>query len=201
MTMQNQQQIVDTFAAEHPVAYGWMTTSTSGFAASLLAGLKKWGSLTPKQLAAAEKCAVQDAERAVEKALGVDPVSAAPTITIDKIENALKAARSNGIKRPKLILDSFRFTFAPPAGNNPGAIYVKQDAEYLGKIQKSKFIARPTCGEERSARIIELASDPAAAAKAHGLKTGVCSCCGRGLTDPKSVAAGIGPVCAKNYGW
>lgn len=33
-------------------------------------------------------------------------------------------------------------------------------------------------------------------AKAYGQNTGVCCCCGRLLTDPSSVAAGIGPVCA-----
>ena len=34
-------------------------------------------------------------------------------------------------------------------------------------------------------------------AKAFGHQFGVCCCCGATLTDPKSVAAGIGPVCAK----
>jgi hypothetical protein len=33
-------------------------------------------------------------------------------------------------------------------------------------------------------------------AASHGLKSGWCICCGRQLTDPESVAAGIGPVCA-----
>jgi Family of unknown function (DUF6011) len=194
-------QALETFKADHPAAYAWMTTSQSGFARSLLAGLKRYGSLTPKQPAAAEKCAVQDAERAVEKALGVDPVSTAPAITVEKIETALQSARSHGIKRPKLILDTFKFTLAPASGKNPGAIYVKQEAEYLGKIQNAKFVCSSICDSERRDRVIALAADPAAAAKAHGLKTGVCSCCGRALTDPKSVAAGIGPVCAKNYGW
>jgi hypothetical protein len=36
-------------------------------------------------------------------------------------------------------------------------------------------------------------------AKQFGAMTGVCVHCGRTLTDPKSVTAGIGPVCAKNY--
>ena len=34
-----------------------------------------------------------------------------------------------------------------------------------------------------------------------GLLTGVCACCGRTLTDPESIARGIGPVCARNRGW
>lgn len=34
-------------------------------------------------------------------------------------------------------------------------------------------------------------------AKAYGVKTGICCVCAATLTDPKSIAAGIGPVCAK----
>lgn len=36
-------------------------------------------------------------------------------------------------------------------------------------------------------------------AKAYGILTGICCCCGKDLTVPKSVAAGIGPVCAKRF--
>lgn len=35
-------------------------------------------------------------------------------------------------------------------------------------------------------------------AKAFGVETGFCCVCAKFLTDPKSVAAGIGPVCVKN---
>ena len=37
----------------------------------------------------------------------------------------------------------------------------------------------------------------AAQAREFGLAHGICACCGALLTDPKSVEAGIGPVCAK----
>lgn len=36
-------------------------------------------------------------------------------------------------------------------------------------------------------------------AKAFGVETGLCCVCGAFLTDPKSVAVGIGPVCAKRF--
>lgn len=36
-------------------------------------------------------------------------------------------------------------------------------------------------------------------AKAFGVETGLCCVCGAFLTDPKSVAVGIGPVCAKSF--
>lgn len=37
------------------------------------------------------------------------------------------------------------------------------------------------------------------AAKAYGVATGQCCVCGAELTDPKSVEAGIGPICAKMF--
>lgn len=36
-------------------------------------------------------------------------------------------------------------------------------------------------------------------AKAFGVETGICCVCGAFLTDEKSVAEGIGPVCAKRF--
>jgi len=43
--------------------------------------------------------------------------------------------------------------------------------------------------------------NPKEAVKAQGVQTNHCCCCGRELTDPVSVANGIGPVCAKNFGF
>jgi hypothetical protein len=36
---------------------------------------------------------------------------------------------------------------------------------------------------------------------AYGRATGSCSCCGRELTDPVSIEAGIGPICAGRFGF
>ena len=44
-----------------------------------------------------------------------------------------------------------------------------------------------------------IVADPLAAAKRYGHALGVCAVCGRALTDPDSIAAGIGPVCAKRF--
>lgn len=37
------------------------------------------------------------------------------------------------------------------------------------------------------------------AAAAYGIATGICACCGKTLTHPDSIAAGIGPVCRRQY--
>lgn len=50
---------------------------------------------------------------------------------------------------------------------------------------------------ETMLKVIDL--DPKAAAAAHGIESGNCSVCGRDLTDPKSIALGIGPVCLGNF--
>ncbi len=57
------------------------------------------------------------------------------------------------------------------------------------------------CAPEQEAKVLEIAQDPKGAAIAYGRMTGSCACCGRALTDKDSVAAGIGPVCAENFGW
>lgn len=50
------------------------------------------------------------------------------------------------------------------------------------------------------AALDEIERDPLAAIKAHGIATGSCGCCGRELTDPDSIALGIGPICADKLG-
>jgi hypothetical protein len=45
-----------------------------------------------------------------------------------------------------------------------------------------------------------IAVDPLAAAKLYGTELGVCGVCHKTLTDPKSIADGIGPKCAAKIG-
>jgi len=47
--------------------------------------------------------------------------------------------------------------------------------------------------------IERLAADPLAAAAAYGRDTGECGICHRELTNPESVAAGIGPICRSRF--
>lgn len=122
-------------------------------------------------------------------------------INVGKIQIAFASARANGIKRPKLRLDAFTFSRAPDTGKNAGSIYVKQGEQYLGKVTDGQFYAVRECGDERKARVIQVAAAPDQAAKAYGLRTGTCSCCGRELTNKDSIDLGIGPICAEKFGW
>jgi uncharacterized protein DUF6011 len=49
------------------------------------------------------------------------------------------------------------------------------------------------------ALIVEFNADPLEAAKKYGKLSGRCCSCGRDLTDPVSIEAGIGPVCAQRF--
>lgn len=190
---------LEGFRAEHPVVFAWLEESapTFEFATSLLEGVRKFGSLTPGQLAAAENAITRRNEARAARAARE---AAAPVVDIDRIARAFDAAQSSGIKRPKLALGDFRFSLAPATGMNAGALYVKTGDLYLGKIAGGKFTRSRDCSDVQQADILVACADPFAAAVAHGKRTGQCSCCGRELTNAESIALGIGPICRGHWG-
>lgn len=193
---------LEAFKAAHPAVWAWMDGSTFEFAVSLRQAIAKYGDLSEKQLAAAERCVEKLAAMKAEKiARDAERAIAAPTVEIAKIEQSFQNARAKGAKRPKLRLASFLFSLAPDHGKNAGAIYVTETGQYLGKIVGGRFFSVRECTKEQEAAIVAAAADPKAAAIAYGFQTGSCSCCGRELSDPASIALGIGPVCATKYGW
>ena len=54
---------------------------------------------------------------------------------------------------------------------------------------------------EADKAISHIIGDPAFASQLFGQAVGACGVCGSPLTDPESIALGIGPVCAKKYDW
>jgi hypothetical protein len=181
--------------------YAWLVAKApkSGFAASLLSGLTRYGSLTPRQLETVQRIVREDAERAAA------PKPTGVSVDISKVITSLKAARSH-ILYPKLRLAGFVFSLAGANSANAGAVYVKSNGDvYLGKIiptdTGARFLKSRDCSAETEAQVIASAQDPEAAAVAYGKEYGRCSCCGRTLTDPESIARGIGPICAEHYGW
>lgn len=190
----------------NPEEYAWMKANPNfEFAASVREALFRNGYLTDGQLAAVRRCIARNKEReAAKQAAIVQQQEAAPTCSVSKIEDAFAVAMGNGVKRPKLRLDTFIFSPAPEHGNNAGSIYVVDAAtrNYLGKITNCKFLrVRMNCTEEQEAAIVAAASDPEASAKAYGQRTGNCSVCGKGLTRNDSIDRMMGPICAEKYGW
>ena len=192
------------FAMEHDAEYVWIMASapTFSFAQNMLDAIKKYGSLTERQLASVQKCIISNAERAMNKALEqAQRVETAPEVNLGALADAFNSALSKGNKHPRLRLDSFVFTPAPMSGKNGGAIYIKEDGQYLGKVIGNKFLKVRECSQEQEQRIIEASVDPKGFAIKYGRMLGACSVCGKTLKDPESIEMGIGPICAGKMGW
>lgn len=133
---------------------------------------------------------------------------APPVVKLEAVEAAFSKAKSAGVQYPRLLLGRFAFSPAGAASANAGGIYVKEYAEaggmpgrYLGKVLGGKFLKSRECTSAEESEILAVCRDPKAAALSFGRRTGRCSVCSRTLTDPKSIAAGIGPICAERFGF
>jgi hypothetical protein len=204
---------IQAFKTAYPAEWAWiedrvkweLTKATGGqdFGQNLRAAVVKYGELTEGRLAAVR---TNMAKRAAALEAAGQRVATAPKIDVARIEQAFATAAGNGLKRLTLRLateagHTFTFTPAKATGANPGAIYVKAGQEYLGKIVAGAFKCVATCGDERRDEIVAAAGDPAQAAIAYGKLVGRCSICNAELTDPESIARGIGPICQERYGF
>ena len=195
--------VVQAWREKFPAEWEWLEAGArrdNEFACSLIAHLNRKGTLTDGQHACVTRSIAQAPIRAAEKAARE---ANSPNVEIHEIEAAFSRARAAGVKRPKLTFADFRFTAAPMTGVNPGAIYIKstEDSTYLGKVANGRFVRSRDCSNDLANAAVNVMADPRAAAIAYGLQFGVCCICSRTLTDPASVAIGIGPVCAKRMGW
>lgn len=183
------QRAVD-WAMRHPQEMAWIEANMGAeFGASLAKYLNDRGTLTERQV------------DAIQRKLAEGKASApSPELSVARIESAFDVARERGVKKPAIRLDSFVFKAAGASSTNPGAIYVTEEGEYLGKITGGRFIKVRECTEDQQARIVSAATNPDDAARAYGQRTGTCSICARKLTAEESIARFIGPVCAENYG-
>lgn len=194
---------VQTWKNENPAAAEWLEAAArkdNDFACSLIGSLNRYGRLTDNQLACVERNIARDAAR---PALMDARLAAAPEVSILAIETAFANAKAAGVGRPALTFAVFKFKPAPKSGRNPGAVYVtdKDTGGYLGMAKEGKFLHSRDCPPDAVPAILATCADPFNAALAYGKQFGVCACCSRTLTDPKSIARGIGPVCATYYGW
>lgn len=185
----------------NPEASAWIAKyagTGEGFGYAMHRALEQWGSLTDNQLAAVLKCIESGKVRAIE---AEQRAEAAPVIENTALMDAFAKARAAGLKFPRITLGAVVISPAGESSKNAGALYVKEEGQYLGKVMGGKFLRVRECGDEQAQRVADLLADPKAAAKAYGIKTGRCCLCNRELTDPVSIANGIGPVCETNYGF
>ena len=159
---------------------------------------RKWNKLSASQYAWAHKLAVDANTVAV--------IDNTKPSQFEALFNAFEAAKSKGAKRLTL---RFEGVNVKPNRDNT-ALWVTSQSEtemgeyglkpkYLGKVTTAGCDSR--LSDDVKAIIMAAASDPLNAAIRYGKVSGECSCCGRELTDPKSIEAGIGPICATKFGW
>lgn len=206
------------FFNEQPEVCDWLVEAapTFNFAASLLESLNKYGSLTDRQVEAAKNCiAKRDAARKARKDAEVD-------IDLSAIRAMFESAVDKGHKKPRYKAEGLVLSRAPDSGRNPGAIYVKNDADvYGGKIVGTTFSPSRealaddfasydytdedgqvvTVSRDAAEALKVIAADPHEAAVKHGRRTGNCAICSRQLTKGESIDRGIGPICAAKYGF
>lgn len=124
----------------------------------------------------------------------------------DRVYELFMNAKASGLKKPKITLSTpigakVELSLAGNASANPGFIYFKFREAYFGKISpQGEFSPSGNCNDEGLNYLKEFAENPLEVAQAYGKRTGNCCCCNRLLTDPQSVADGVGPVCRARYG-
>jgi len=197
-----EQKVAAFYEANKPMMdYLHSVSSWNDFAAQMIGAVHQYARLTDGQQAAVmrmwEKHEAREQERAKERE---QAAKNAPTVDLSALVEVLNTARGNGLKWPRLRIQDLTLTLAGPDSRNAGALYVKEHGDYAGKVMPDgKWFKSGR--SDVTEQLLEIANDPLAAVKLHGLQTGTCSCCGRELTDPESVERGIGPVCAERYGW
>ena len=184
---------IEFFAAEHPSEFSWLNQNkeTNSFAGSLWDQLNTKGFLTDNQLKYCKP-------KAGPKSVGVSESGC------EKMLKAFSTARSSGLRKLRLHVKDYIFSLAGENSVNAGSIYVKTGYydQYLGKITpKGEFFPPRNVKQEIISEITDICRDPLTKAIMHGKETGRCSCCGRELTNPESIARGIGPICAAKWGW
>src|SRR6478735_4050707 len=108
---------------DNPIEAKWISAKAGSFdfAASMAQALLQYGHLTDNQLAAVRRCLLRDEERELQRERERNErEQKAQAIDITPIIDAFERARGNGIRSPKLRLDTFLFSRAPDHGANAG---------------------------------------------------------------------------------
>lgn len=186
--------------SENKELHDFLAAATwSEFAQSLAGSIDRYGSLTEKQQAAAERMMATTIEnkkkRDAEKA-------DAPVVDLTGIRMAFEVA-GGALKKPTYRAEGLKITMAPASGRNPGALYVARidGDDYQGKIIDTKFHGVRSASDDTLDALLRISRDPKEAAIKFGRVTGTCCCCGRELTNAESIKAGIGPICAGRWGF
>lgn len=171
----------------------------NSFASSLMEQYASKGEWSANQIAAVNR--MLDKIDATNKAKREAKAKAGGDVEISAIQALFDTATGNGLKRPIFRTEHVVISMAPAHGRNAGALYVKYDKEYAGKIMGGKFLPVSSAPADTLEIVQRIAKDPAGEAVLYGKRTGICGCCGAELTNKVSIERGIGPICASKWGF
>lgn len=189
---------IDEFAAQYPAEHAWMVAKAPSFdfASSMLQALQKWGTLTAGQLAAVTRMVAREAQYQVEKAQRAQALAEQAARPVE----ALHALHGVMQKHAKFYAGELTLS----RRNADQLVWIKHaNAEkVIGKIDGGVLTLWNRPGVDSKAvraMLDEFEGAPLQTAMKYGKLSGVCCSCGRELTDDASIAAGIGPICAKKF--
>jgi len=163
-------------------------SSWNSFASSLVEQYSKRGSLSDKQTGAAIAMLMKVKANKAQKA-------DAPSIDLGNVV-AMFSKAHEAIKTPRFRFEDLVISRAPDHGVNAGALYVKVNGDYAGKVKEGKWFG----SQDILPKLQQISKDPLSSAVAYGRRTGTCACCGKELTVHESIERGIGPICAEKWG-
>jgi hypothetical protein len=86
----------------------------------------------------------------------------------------------------------------PDKGRWTGYTFIKRLIGAPGQYRKVEVAGGP---QGRNEVLAKIEADPQKAMIDYGLQSKVCGKCSSPLSDPESLARGIGPICARKLGW
>ena len=180
----------------------------SGFAADLHGRILGGRMLTEKQEAAVTRMMESQADREAKRKAEREAEAARPA-QFAKLVAAFDAM-AKGLKWPKLYLatdDGERVTIsrAGSGARYPHSLNVTDGKPYgenqwFGRITTDgKAQLKKDTPQGVLDLLAELERDPQETVRVVGKRIGHCGVCGRELTNPESIANGIGPICAERF--
>lgn len=189
------QEAVQGFAEQFPAVHAWLVEAAPrfDFARSMLEAVGKWGRLTDGQRAAVERCMARDAERKAQRAEQQKRREEQPEQRMDKFFAVM-------LKHKNFHAGDLKMS----RGRDGATVWIRHAAaeKALGRIEGGALTIWDRAGVDTDAvrkTLAEFEENPLEAAKRYGKLTGRCCSCGRELTDPASIEAGIGPICAEKF--
>ena len=152
------------------------------------------------------KAKEREAEKAAQKEREQTPCAVSEKFV--ELFGLFANAKAAQKAKPILRAEGLRISEAKESSRNAGCLYVTdaeshwEDRTYLGKVTPAgEFVRSKDCTDQQAAAVESVAMNPLEAALNYGRITGSCSCCGRELTNHKSVEDGIGPICRDKWGF